>query len=84
METLLTDITNINNITISGSNAIITIPKADLLAYINDLNAISTSNITKYTNSKAQLVSQSSTYDTQISNENTNVSNNGPLVTLLS
>lgn len=82
--TILNDITDINNITVNGTHAIITIPKADLLAYIQSLNTISNANITKYTTSKASLTSQSATYDTQISAESSNISDNASLITLLS
>lgn len=84
MDTLLADITNINNITISGSNAIITIPKAHLLTYINIIDAASNANITKFTNAKASLTAQSAVYDNEIATENTNISNDSALITLLS
>jgi len=84
METLLNDITNINNISIDGQNAIITIPKADLLAYINSLKSNSIANITKYTSSQVSIDAQSAIYDTEIANENSNIIKDEALINLLS
>lgn len=84
MDQILTYITNINNITINGSNASITIPKADLLVYIQSLENISNSNIAKYLNAQNSIDTQSAVYDSQIANENTNISKDQALITLLS
>lgn len=84
METLLADITNINNITVSGSNAIITISKADLLAYIQSLDNTSTAKINSNIALQTQLTAQSGVYSADTVIQNINITNNAPLITLLS